>query len=477
MPSKFTLNLKNLQALGADRLAQIVLDLAAGDAGAQRRLRMELTSDESPSKLSNNIRKRLGAIANSDRYLGWRSLKSFVADLDTQRQFIRDRIGSVDLSEAIDLAWLFLSLSTSVLERITDASGQIMAIFQHASVDIVELADQVPTLAEGFNDKLFEAVQSNYYGQSDSLITGLSPRLGANRLIELRDRLRSDRPQGFSEPARGRQVSRWTRGRVFERETIPRRSADEMTRSAEGEIADALGDVDTYISLQSDLNASDVIGQISIRLTKAGRAMEALEWLERADRGGTATVELGKAKIAALIALDRNAEAQVARWKLFMSQLDTDALRDHLKALPDFDDVEAEERAFAHAAAFPDADKALAFFINWPSLDQANQLILRRIDDIDARDARSLQDVAQRMTARYPLAALLLLRHVLAALLQTNTPQSRELAGHIVKETSNLAPRITDWHGYEDQVSFVARLKKRFGSAFDFWRSATFAAD
>src|SRR5689334_7237069 len=41
--SKKTLNLDNLEALGARRLAELLLELAAGDAAAKRRLRLELS--------------------------------------------------------------------------------------------------------------------------------------------------------------------------------------------------------------------------------------------------------------------------------------------------------------------------------------------------------------------------------------------------------------------------------------------------
>jgi hypothetical protein len=44
MASETTLNAKNLAGLGADRLAELLLELAQGDAAAKRGLRMELAS-------------------------------------------------------------------------------------------------------------------------------------------------------------------------------------------------------------------------------------------------------------------------------------------------------------------------------------------------------------------------------------------------------------------------------------------------
>ena len=45
MAAKKTLNLDNLQALGAKRLAEILLELSQGDAATKRRLRLELAAE------------------------------------------------------------------------------------------------------------------------------------------------------------------------------------------------------------------------------------------------------------------------------------------------------------------------------------------------------------------------------------------------------------------------------------------------
>lgn len=47
MASKKTLNAKNLEALGAQRLAELLIEISTGDAAAKRRLRLELAGAES----------------------------------------------------------------------------------------------------------------------------------------------------------------------------------------------------------------------------------------------------------------------------------------------------------------------------------------------------------------------------------------------------------------------------------------------
>ena len=65
MASKSTLNASNLEALGAERLAELLIEISTGNASAKRRLRMELAGSRSPAELAKEVRKRLTTIARS----------------------------------------------------------------------------------------------------------------------------------------------------------------------------------------------------------------------------------------------------------------------------------------------------------------------------------------------------------------------------------------------------------------------------
>ena len=89
------------------------------------------------------------------------------------------------------------------------------------------------------------------------------------------------------------------------------------------------------------------------------------------------------ARIDVLEALGRADDAQGTRWSCFEQSLSTAHLAAYLKHLPDFDDVEAEERALEFASTYPSAHHALAFLISWPALDNAASLVLQRTIEID----------------------------------------------------------------------------------------------
>ena len=62
MAPKKAVNLANLEALGAKRLAEILLELGAEDAGIKRRLRLELSAEAGAEAIAADIGKRLAAL-------------------------------------------------------------------------------------------------------------------------------------------------------------------------------------------------------------------------------------------------------------------------------------------------------------------------------------------------------------------------------------------------------------------------------
>jgi hypothetical protein len=74
MAPKNTLNAQNLEALGAKRLAELLIDISSGDAAAKRRLRLALAGAQSPADAAREIRKRLIAISRSRSFVDWQTI-------------------------------------------------------------------------------------------------------------------------------------------------------------------------------------------------------------------------------------------------------------------------------------------------------------------------------------------------------------------------------------------------------------------
>ena len=142
MASKSTLNAKNLEALGAERLAQLLIEISTGDAAAKRKLRLALAGAEGPKEAAREIAKRLTSIAKARTFVNWQNRKPLVNDLETQRSAIIEQIAPHDPREALGLLWRFMGLATPVFERCDDSSGTVIDIFHQACADLGEAARQ-----------------------------------------------------------------------------------------------------------------------------------------------------------------------------------------------------------------------------------------------------------------------------------------------------------------------------------------------
>ncbi|MGO4408964.1 MULTISPECIES: DUF6880 family protein [unclassified Brevundimonas] len=191
-------------------------------------------------------------------------------------------------------------------------------------------------------------------------------------------------------------------------------------------LADRAQDLDLWLSLITPEQAGspDVAADISRRLLAAGRLGEARAALEGAlapspanrrwtfgrnpsDGAPRLTPAWEAASIDVLDAEGRRQEAQDLCWNLFERDLSAQILRDYLARLPDFDDVEALDRAFACAAAHPDFEAAMCLLMDWPAHREAASLVQAR-----PREARKVgpiaKDWASRLAQRFPEAADLL---------------------------------------------------------------------
>ncbi|WP_110030789.1 DUF6880 family protein [Hoeflea marina] len=459
MAAKTTLNAKNLETLGAPRLAELLIEISTGSADRKRRLRMELAGGQGSAEVVREVRKRLVSLGRARGRIGWRKVRTLKADLEMQRKTIVETVAQRDPSEAFDLVWQFLRLSDTILTRTADSNGTLMASFRQAIEDACGIALAAGLDADSLTPRVFAALQDNDHGQYDRMITTMAPALGADGLTALKLLVCEWLEEPPEKPASGGQVS--VRGRRL------------AARTALQEIADAQGDVDSYIAhMPGEHRGAPMIAtDIADRLLAAGRADEALEALDRVDVGGRifVPIEWELARARTLEALERADEAQAFRWARFERSLSAEHLRAYLRRLPDFDDVEAEEKAFARARAFPDVHEALAFFLSWPAPAEAARLVEARSGKLDCDLYPLLSSAAESLGAIHPLAATILLRAMIDFTLEhARSSRYRHAARHLA-DCAALAPHIEDHGSLAPHDAYVAGLRLRHGRKHGFW--------
>lgn len=476
MAPKTTLNAKNLEVLGAERLAELLIEISTGSAATKRRLRIELAGKQSSAEVAREVTKRLSSIERSRSVINWRRVKALKSDLETQRHVIVDTIASSDPDEALAVMWRFMGLARSIFERCDDGNGTIMHVFYQTCVDLGTIANAAKPDPRLLAEQTFRALQDNDYGQYDRLIENLSPALGPEGLDRLKSLFDDWAKAPVDTPAEaGRVVIGWgSSGPVYEDE-INLRHRNSTIRSALEQIADAQGDVDAFIAQQSEQARSVpmIAAEIAQRLLKADRAEEAWDAINRVEmKGRPAPFEWEEARLDVLEALSRRDEAQAFRWQCFEQSLNERHLRAFLKRLPDFDDLEAEENAFNYVSRFQDVHQALAFLVSWPALDKAATLVRTRAAELDGDHYELLTPASEHLQQKYPLAATIALRAMIDFTLdRAKSSRYRFAARHLV-ECERLSTKISDFDTFTSHPGYVAELRGKHAKKTGFWTAA-----
>jgi hypothetical protein len=230
MASKKTVTPDNLVALGPERLAAILIELADRDAEVKRRLRLELAAQAGGDTIAAEIGKRLAALRSARSFVDWQQRRDFVKDLDLQRAMIVDRVAQTRADLALDLMWRFMDLAAPVLNRVDDSNGSVGDVFRAACEDLGTMAAKAKPNPVNLADRVLAAMQANDYGVFDGLVAVMLPTLGEAGAAHLKERLRK--------------VLADRSGKAGERDYHAR-----VVRSALQALADGQSNVDAYIAL------------------------------------------------------------------------------------------------------------------------------------------------------------------------------------------------------------------------------------
>ena len=467
--SKKTLNKTNLEALGASQLAELLMEVSMGSADIKRRLRLELSHNLGAAELAQDVRKRLVTLRRSTGYVGWRKRKALIKDLETQLAMIVEKIAPDAPDTAFDLLWQFIEIAPSVYARVDDSRGEIGEVFRTALGQIAPLTQRARPDPDALAGRVWGAVQDNGYGEWDGIITLTAPALGATGLARLRTHVQAYAALSPEPEDAEHDAIRFLRQLRGDDAGSARRKA-RFVKACLQEIAAAAGDTQAYIAQYSDadLARKDIAAQVARILLEDGNPEDAQAILLRAqndDHHGA----WDAAYIDTLVALGQTEAAQTHRWSCFLDTLNADHLRDHLKLLPDFEDVEAEDAAKRHAHEFPDFSTALAFFIHWPDLHSAAELIEARTREMNGNDYALMSSAADALRLRHPRAAVLAWRAMIDHALEQAQAFRYALAADYLAECAALDAEIDDYGTIFAHVAYVEQLKTRHGRKSSFW--------
>lgn len=101
MPRRAALDRQSLIALGPERLADLLLELASNDPALKRQLKLSVTSSANPADAASLVRERLASVRRSRTFLDWKTIKPLAKELGIQREAITGPIAQADPAQAL----------------------------------------------------------------------------------------------------------------------------------------------------------------------------------------------------------------------------------------------------------------------------------------------------------------------------------------------------------------------------------------
>ena len=473
MARRATLTKETLVALGVDKLAKLIVDEVQQNAPFKRIVTAALAGAKGPDAVAAIIDRRLASLERARGYIDWDTRRAFAADLRATVATIVDELGSAAPEAAAERILRFLGSAEDVFERIDDSSGSIGGIYRDAAAALSAIAGRMAVDDKlHLLDRLVPRLLADEYGLIEEAIHSFMPTLSADELTSLDRALQ----KAHAEPSSSNASRDWAQQ--------ARRDSIIKARQA---IADVKGDVDAFMKLEAQRpkRARNDLA-IAERLLQASRGAEALHWVRKSSRPGLRAMDrqdLADAsggidvqerhriglEIRVLMALGDREAAQQIRWKTFQATLEVDLLREYVAKLPDFEDEDALDGAFAYVAAHPHRYRALVFFLGWPRLDLASKLVLDHAADWNGGYYEALASAADSLGQDHPIAAAVLYRALIDDILAKGRSQAY---GHAAGYFTTLAFLAADGfatHGLMDHHAYVDALRKAHGRKFGFW--------
>jgi hypothetical protein len=448
---------RDVEALGAEKLAELLLDAAARDEAVLARLQRQLATGSTGGRFAKTVHRQIRALTRHD-FVAWDEAPSLAADIDTLRDDIVQELLPESPKEAAELLGEVVAAEGRIFEAVDDSDGEVGGALSRVVVDWGRAWAGVEDVdPEALADLVMTASAGNDYGTRDRLVPAFAPALGEGGLHHLEQRARAKLAK--RPPRKDRDSRDWDPERS--------RLAHILT-----DIADVRNDPDLFVEA---LRLGGVVAPYAVEIAKrmldAGRPEEALEWSTDGDeRDPDRGLDVMLVKASALEALGRLDEAQRVRWCRVEACLDPEALDPFLERLPnDTARRKAKKEAQRLAAGHEDALLALWFLTERGELAGLDALVRARLAELDGAMYHALRPAAEALAAEHPVAAALLHRRMVESVLDRGRSTAYDHAARDVRRAAACARRVKGDPAFETHHAWMEGLRAGHGRKRSFW--------
>lgn len=240
MATRTSITLENLKALGADKLARLVLDETERNAAFKRQVTAGLAELAGPQAAAKIVDRRLGRLERAKSFVDRDKARSFRDDLQSVVDTIEGELAKPAPDIAADRLLRFIATHKAVFERVDDSNGSVQDVYYQAIEALGSVAERL--LAKdttALPDRILTALGETSHGYLVDVTEAVTPLLPAPVLHDWDAELAS-RIERRAEEERTRATDRW------------HYSMTSQWREMRQIIAGARGDLDLLMRLERE---------------------------------------------------------------------------------------------------------------------------------------------------------------------------------------------------------------------------------
>ncbi len=437
---------QRLVELGAEALANALLDLAEHNEAADDRVERMIAT---PKENIKRFKAKLSGLKRIRRLIRWGESAGFARELVAILEDLK--AGIEDVRTGAELVAAFYEADKGVFENCDDSSGYVGDVFRYNARELfVSFALRCDD-KEWLVDVVSKLNREDDYGIRDSLIDCAKEYL--------------------PEPAIRTLIERFQSAASKETEEDGKRHWLSLIGTLARQIKDAPLFEKTRLALHGKLSTGTCVDIAEVYL-ESGDAVTALFWLERISKNDNFQAQERDALLLAIHGRLDNSEKQAeVAWRIFRRHRSADSLAQLLSVIGEGQ----KEQVISSEAEIILNNKPLslsdmAFLIEMKRMDEAENYLLGRIDQLNGNFYDSLLSLAEAMgdDGRL-LSATVIYRALLDSILRRAQSKTYLHGARYLKKLDRLAGSIPDWRKIETHTAYTERLRQVHGRKSSFW--------
>jgi len=397
-------------------------------------------------KSVSGVKKIIATLKRSSRFISYYESAGLVYHLGDLSLVIANDLKEKSPEQAFDLMLDFLDLHKKTIERVDDSDGFVAMAFRQSCKDLGSIAKSIKNLnTEKIIEVIFKRFVNDGYYIYDDLILSFKGVLKDQDFDLLQEKL----------------------------ENYANGENDSRIKLGLQSIADCKEDVDLYIRASLFKDSIDDYDYLEIakRLIEHSRPKEALQWLDNMPiySNHHCQEDRRNLKIQALELEGYGDQAQKERLSFFAENFSSKLYKEILAtAEPEFQESFKSD-AIKMSFQFPEVYIAMDFLVKIKEVDALANFVHARYDELDGWQDYKLRAAANLLKSPQPIAATLLYRKIIQAVLDKTTPGIYGYAPKALAMCTILAAKITDWGDLQSHDEYFQDIELQHKRKTRFW--------